>query len=203
MADQDIFNKLQPNPHNPRFIGEVEFERLCKSIKNFPTMLEKRPIVYDENFIVIGGNMRLKALQKLVSEGFEIKDSYFVKAEGWTEQQKKEFVIRDNVSDGKWDYEMLANEWTDLPVDDWGLNISGLLDGQDESKLWEGMPDVGDSQGFNTHKTLMVHFENQESVDTFSKLVDQEITANTKYIWYPFKAKEDMKGTAFVTEHES
>jgi len=83
---------LKENPNNPRFIKDDKFKKLVKSIKEFPEMLKLRPIVIDENNMVLGGNMRLKALKEL-----KIGETYFVKAEDLTEDQKKEFVIKDNV----------------------------------------------------------------------------------------------------------
>lgn len=117
-----LIDKLKVNPKNPRKIGKKEFSRLKDKIRNFPEMLEKRPIVYDENFVVLGGNMRLRALKELAKEGFEIKDSYFVSAKGWTEEQKRNFIINDNISDGEWDWDLLANEWDDLPLEEWGID---------------------------------------------------------------------------------
>src|SRR3989338_7245086 len=116
-----LVGKLTLNPINPRTIGKVEFERLKKSILNFPDMLEKRPVIYDENDIILGGNMRYRVLQELEKEGFEVKDEYFVSTKGWTDEQKREFVIKDNLSDGAWDMDVLANEWSDLPLADWGV----------------------------------------------------------------------------------
>lgn len=118
----ELLNKLQINPKNPRTIKDQEFQRLKDKIKSFPGMLEKRPIVYDENFIVLGGNQRLRVLKELVQEGFEIKDSYFANASQWTEEQKRQFIITDNISDGAWDWDKIANEWSDLPLADWGLD---------------------------------------------------------------------------------
>lgn len=115
---------MQLNPNNPRTIKTEDFNKLKNSIKNFPEMLEKRPIVYDENFIILGGNMRFRALQDLHNKGFEIKETYFVSAENWTDEQKKEFVIKDNIEMGDWDMDLLANEWSDLPLEDWGLDIN-------------------------------------------------------------------------------
>ncbi len=111
----NIIDKLQPNPKNPRIISDEDFARLKAKIKEFPEMLEKRPIVYDEKFIVLAGNQRLRVLKELVKEGFILKDTYFSDASGWTEDKKRQFVITDNISDGSWDYELLANEWDDLP----------------------------------------------------------------------------------------
>lgn len=117
-----MLDKLKENPKNPRTLNKAAFERLKNKVKSFPEMLEKRPIVYDEDFIVLGGNQRLRVLKELVKEGFEVKDSYFMSAEGWSEEQKRQFVITDNVSDGEWDYEILGNEWDDLPLNDWGID---------------------------------------------------------------------------------
>lgn len=121
----DIFNKLKLNPSNPRTIKEVAFNKLKKSIKEFPEMLSKRPIVYDENNIILGGNMRFRALQDLVKEGFEVKDEYFMSTDGWDETKKRTFVIKDNIEMGEWDDDVLANEWSDLPLEEWGIDTSG------------------------------------------------------------------------------
>lgn len=118
-----MIGKLKLNPKNPRTITKQGFERLKKSLQNFPEMLEKRPIVYDEDFIILGGNMRYRALQELVKEGMQIKDTYFLSAKGWTEEKKREFAIRDNVADGDWDIDMLANEWDKDLLQEWGVPI--------------------------------------------------------------------------------
>lgn len=123
MEIKELFLKLKVNPKNPRTISKEAFDKLKESIKKFPQMLEKRQVVYDENFIILGGNMRLLALQDLVKEGFILKEGYFTEVKGWTEEQKREFIIRDNISDGAWDYELLANEWDDKKLSEWGINI--------------------------------------------------------------------------------
>ena len=108
---------VKENQDNPRFIKDSKFKKLVKSIKAFPEMLEKRPIVVDENMIVLGGNMRLKACK---SAGlFEI---WIDIAEGWTEEQKREFIVKDNVGFGEWDWDILANEWDVQQLEDWGLD---------------------------------------------------------------------------------
>lgn len=121
----DIFNNLKLNPSNPRTIKDVAFNKLKKSIKEFPEMLEKRPIVYDDNNIILGGNMRFRALQDLVKEGFVVKDEYFMSAQGWDELKKRTFVIKDNIEMGEWDDDVLANEWSDLPLEEWGIDTAG------------------------------------------------------------------------------
>ena len=109
--------EIKPNEDNPRFIKDYKFKKLVESIKDFPEMLEKRPIVVDENMIVLGGNMRLKACQEA-----GLKEVDILIAKGWTEEQKKEFIIKDNVGFGEWDWDILGNQWSDSPLDKWGLD---------------------------------------------------------------------------------
>lgn len=109
---------IKPNEENPRFITDAKFKKLVKSIKDFPEMLEARPLVIDEDNVVLGGNMRLKALK---SAGiFEIPVK---RVEGWTSEQKKEFIIKDNLGYGEWDWELVANGWDAEQLEDWGLEI--------------------------------------------------------------------------------
>jgi DNA modification methylase len=110
--------EVKNNPKNPRLIKDDKFRKLVKSIQEFPQMLELRPIVVDENNIVLGGNMRLKACKEA-----GLKEVYIVKAENLTEQQKDEFIVKDNVGFGEWDWDMLANEWDTEKLDEWGLDL--------------------------------------------------------------------------------
>jgi DNA modification methylase len=111
-------SEVKGNPKNPRLIKDDKFRKLVKSIQEFPQMLELRPIVVDENNIVLGGNMRLKACKEA-----GLKEVYIVKAENLTEQQKDEFIVKDNVGFGEWDWDMLANEWDTEKLDEWGLDL--------------------------------------------------------------------------------
>lgn len=111
-------NSVKSNPNNPRLIKDEKFKKLVKSIREFPQMLELRPIVVDENNIVLGGNMRLKACIEV-----GLKEVYIVKAEDLTEQQKNEFIVKDNVGFGEWDWDILANEWDTDKLQDWGLDL--------------------------------------------------------------------------------
>lgn len=114
---------VKENPDNPRFIKDSKFKKLVKSIKAFPEMLEKRPIVVDEDMVVLGGNMRLKACK---SAGlFEV---WVDIAEGWTQEQKDEFIIKDNVGFGEWDWDILANEWDVGELAEWGLDLPDMFD---------------------------------------------------------------------------
>lgn len=116
-------DKIKPNPNNPRVIRDDKFNKLVKSIKGFPEMMYKRPIVVDETMTVLGGNMRLRALQHIYGKGGDIPDAWVVVAEGWTEEQKREFVIKDNAAFGEWDWDALANEWNADDLADWGIDL--------------------------------------------------------------------------------
>jgi DNA modification methylase len=111
-------SEVKNNPKNPRLIKDDKFRKLVKSIQEFPQMLELRPIVVDENNIVLGGNMRLKACKEA-----GLKEVFIVKAENLTELQKDEFIVKDNVGFGEWDWDMLANEWDTEKLDEWGLDL--------------------------------------------------------------------------------
>jgi site-specific DNA-methyltransferase (adenine-specific) len=111
-------SSVKNNPKNPRFIKDDKFKKLVNSIKEFPQMLELRPIVVDENNIVLGGNMRLKACIEV-----GLKEVFIVKANDLTEQQKDEFIVKDNVGFGEWDWDMLANEWEVDKLEEWGLDL--------------------------------------------------------------------------------
>lgn len=114
-------SEIKKNPHNPRIIRDEKFERLKKSIKEFPQMMTLRPIVVDESGVVLGGNMRLEALKALGKR--EIPDEWVKRADELTPEQKQEFIIKDNAGFGEWDWDLLANEWSDLPLSDWGVDI--------------------------------------------------------------------------------
>jgi DNA modification methylase len=109
---------IKPNPENPRIIKDHKFKQLVESIKSFPQMLELRPIVIDENNIVLGGNMRLKACTEA-----GLTDVPVIYAKDLTEEQKKEFIIKDNVGYGEWDWDDLANNWDEQLLTEWGLDI--------------------------------------------------------------------------------
>ena len=116
-------NQIKSNPNNPRIIKDVKFKKLVNSIKEFPEMLEKRPIVVDENYMVLGGNMRTKACKQA-----GLKEVWVDVAKGWSSEQKAEFIIKDNSGFGEWDWDMLANEWDVDKLNDWGLDLPPMFD---------------------------------------------------------------------------
>jgi len=111
-------SQVIPNPTNPRIIKDDKFKKLTKSIQEFPEMLELRPIVVDSNMVVLGGNMRLKAC---IAAG--LREVPIIVADNLTEQQQAEFIIKDNVGFGEWDWDLLANQWDVEALEDWGLEL--------------------------------------------------------------------------------
>ena len=125
-------SEVIPNENNPRFIKDYKFNKLVNSIKKFPQMLKLRPIVVNKNMVVLGGNMRLKAS---VEAG--LKEVYILKADDLTDEQQKEFIIKDNVGFGQWDWDMLANGWDNQLLGDWGLDVLELEESYDEGEILE------------------------------------------------------------------
>jgi len=117
MQKVDI-RQVRNNPDNPRFIKDHKFEKIVKSIKEFPQMLELRPIVVNQDMVVLGGNMRLKAC-----EAAGITEVPIIFADNLTPEQEKEFIIKDNSSFGEWDWDLLANEWDVDQLNDWGMDV--------------------------------------------------------------------------------
>jgi DNA modification methylase len=110
--------EIKNNENNPRIIKDYKFKQLVKSIKEFPEMLKLRPIVVNSEMIVLGGNMRLKACKEA-----GLKEVWILKADELTEQQQREFIVKDNVGFGEWDWDVLANEWDNQQLEDWGLDL--------------------------------------------------------------------------------
>ena len=123
-------SEVKLNPNNPRLIKDDNFKKLVKSIIDFPEMLNIRPIVVNDDMIILGGNMRYKACKEA-----GLKEVPIIKASNLSEDKQREFLIKDNVSGGEWDWAMLKNEWDNLKLDEWGLELP--LDEQIE-KLEEG-----------------------------------------------------------------
>ena len=112
---------IKPNPNNPRVLRDDKFQKLKQSITEFPKMLSLRPMVIDENNVVLGGNMRLRALQEL---GFtDVEDAWVKRSSDLTDEEKKRFIIADNVAFGEWDWDTLANDWDVVDLEAWGLEI--------------------------------------------------------------------------------
>lgn len=119
---------IKSNPNNPRVIKDDKFHKLCESIKAFPKMLELRPIVVNDDMVVLGGNMRLKALKHL-----GLTEAPVIKASELTEDQQRQFIIKDNAGFGEWDWDMLANEWDVEELEQWGIDVPAFAETEIEA----------------------------------------------------------------------
>lgn len=135
-------NEIKLNPNNPRLIKDDKFEKLVKSIKEFPEMLDIRPIVVNSDMVILGGNMRFKACKEA-----GLKEIPVIVADNLTEEQQREFLIKDNTSGGEWDFEMLANEWDNNQLEEWGLDLVGFDINAEEYGEDFSLPD-GDKSPF-------------------------------------------------------
>jgi 16S rRNA G966 N2-methylase RsmD len=124
-------SKIKPNPDNPRIIKDDKFKKLVQSLKDFPEMTEVRPIVVNKEMMILGGNMRLKAMQEA-----EWKDVP-VTVVDWPAEKQKEFIIKDNANFGEWNWDTLANEWDEIKLEEWGLDVLFTKDIQEDE-----IPDI-------------------------------------------------------------
>jgi len=132
---------IQKNTDNPRLIKDSKFEKLVQSIKHFPKMLNLRPIVVNNEMVVLGGNMRLAACKEA-----GLTEVPIIKASELTEDQQKEFIIKDNVGFGQWDWDMLANEWEGTELGDWGLDVWQPEEDSDLEDFFEESDEKQDDQ---------------------------------------------------------
>ena len=162
-------NEVKPNPKNPRLIKDEKFKKLVKSIQEFPDMLNKRPLIVFTDvygkYVVLGGNMRLKALKEL-----NYKEVPIILADEWTEEQKAEFLIKDNVGFGEWDWDSLANEWDAENLDNWGLNVPLFNDDMTNNEDYEGLDQLSKLDKFlNAElKRMFLVYDNE----TFENVVN-------------------------------
>ena len=158
---------VKPNTDNPRVIRDNKFQKLVASIKEFPEMLKLRPIVVNKDMIILGGNMRYKAS---IEAG--LKEVWVLKAEDLTEEQEKEFIVKDNVGFGEWDWDILANIWDTKKLKDWGLDV------------WQPEEEVSNITDYSLNtaeeklnrfldakiKNITIPFENEEFDDVVDRL---------------------------------
>ena len=167
-------NKIKLNPNNPRLIKDDKFTKLVQSIKDFPEMLNIRPIVVNEDMIILGGNMRFKACKEA-----GLKEVPIIKASGLSEDKQREFLIKDNVSGGEWDWELLANEWEVEQLESWGLDIPdfAVKELEAEEDEFDGTPPeepitvLGDLYEIGEHRLLC---GDSTCSDTVAKLMNGE-----------------------------
>lgn len=171
-------NTVKANPNNPRIIKDDKFAKLVKSINEFPQMLNLRPIVVNDDMVVLGGNMRLKACKEA-----GLKEIPIIKASELTEQQQKEFIVKDNVGYGEWDWNDLANNWDVDELTEWGLDIPGFVNEEVIAEVVEDDFDVpegdiktdivlGDLFEIGEHKLLC---GSSTETDTWSRLFGDKL----------------------------
>lgn len=163
-------NKLKNNPNNPRIIKDDKFEKLVKSIQEFPKMLELRPIVVNEDMVVLGGNMRLRACREA-----GLKEVYVIKASDLTQEQQEEFIIKDNIGYGEWDWDNLANSWDSEKLIDWGLDVwvssnDDLLNvEQPNDDELDSSPKITD-EGYSLFELVMLHENKLHLLDVLNQI---------------------------------
>lgn len=164
--------RVKKNESNPRFIKDAKFKKLVKSIKEFPEMLEKRPIIVDENMVILGGNMRFEACK--AAGLFEV---WIDQVEGWSEAQKREFIVKDNVGFGEWDWDVLASDYDHDLLIEWGMDIPEFVEG-DEFGTDFDLPD-GEKEPIQ-QKTFVVADEQSAMIDQI--ISDAKKTEQFKYV---------------------
>ena len=168
-------SEIKLNPNNPRLIKDDKFKKLVKSIKEFPEMLDIRPIVVNSDMVILGGNMRFKACKEA-----GLKEIPVIVADNLTEEQQREFLIKDNTSGGEWDFEMLANEWDVEQLEEWGLDIPAfetneVLEAEEDdfdiTQPEEPITVLGDLYEIGEHRLLC---GDSTCSDTVAKLMNGE-----------------------------
>ena len=169
MREQIKIYKIKTNPKNPRIIKNDKYKKLVKSIQEFPEMLKLRPIVVDENMMVLGGNMRLKACKEA-----GMKEVWIDIAEGLTDEQKDEFIVKDNVNFGEWEWDMLGNEWDSVQLAEWGLDVW-----KNEDDLQE--PDFNELTADNKKEAVIkITFKNEEHLEEAEKEIAKIVSKYEK-----------------------
>ena len=168
---------IKSNPNNPRIIKDDKFKKLVASIKEFPQMLSLRPIVVNDDMIVLGGNMRLKACKEA-----GLKEVSVIKASDLNEEQQKAFIIKDNVGYGEWDWDMLANEWDAEELVEWGLDIPNFVIEPDADEL------LGEDK--NNPATMKITFESVEQLQQAENDIRELIDRKYKGAYFSVSAGE-------------
>lgn len=193
-------SKIRPNEDNPRYIRDEKFKKLVQSLKDFPEMADVRPIVVNQDMVVLGGNMRLKAMQEAGWKDVPVE------VVDWSDDKQREFVVKDNVGFGEWDWDELANTWDIDSLNEWGLDTPdnwGMNDdvnkvnGGDENSEWVGMPEFESAPDVIK---LIVTFDNEEFRDEFVKMANLELSIATGKTWstsWPFKERMDLTSVKY------
>jgi hypothetical protein len=183
-ANKAKLSEVKLNPNNPRLIKDDNFKKLVQSIKDFPEMLDIRPIVVNADMVILGGNMRFKACKEA-----GLKEVPIIIADNLTEEQQREFLIKDNVSGGEWDWSLLA-EWDTEQLEDWGLEVIGFELESDELGTDFNLPD-GDKAPFQ-QMTFTLADEQAEQI----KNAISDIKETEEYKYAETMGNENSNGNA-------
>ena len=197
-------SEVKTNPNNPRIIKDDKFGKLVKSIKEFPKMLEIRPIVVNANMIVLGGNMRLKACKEA-----GLKEVLVIFANDLTDEEQKQFIIKDNVGFGEWDWDMIANEWDEVQLQEWGLDIPdfGVTEipaaEEDDYEIPEELQTdivLGDLFEIGEHRLLCGDSTDSDAVLKLmnNQKADMVFTDPPYGIGYEYNSHKDTKGEEYL-----
>jgi len=177
-------DKVKSNPKNPRLIKDDKFKKLVKSIKDFPEMESVRPIVVNKDMIILGGNMRYKAM---IECGYKEVN---VEVVDWSEQKQNEFIIKDNVGFGEWEWEMVANEWDVEELDNWGLDLPIFTKDSNEFGTDFNLPD-GDKSPF---QQMTFTLADEQAIQIKNAI--EEIKRTEEYKYAETMGNENSNGNA-------
>jgi DNA modification methylase len=191
---------IHANENNPRILKDDKFKKLVKSIKDFPEMLEIRPIVVNNEMMVLGGNMRLRAIQEI-----GLKEVPVIKAENLTEEQQREFLIKDNVGFGEWDWDALANDWNPEELNQWGLDVPLINNLEAEEDDFDVPEDgietdivLGDLFEIGEHRLLCGDSTDSDAV---AKLMNGE-KADIAFTSPPYNAGKNVRGNFYENDND-
>jgi hypothetical protein len=163
---------IKLNPNNPRLIKDDKFQKLVQSIKDFPEMLDIRPIVVNQDMIILGGNMRYRACKEA-----GIKEIPVIITD-LSEEKQREFLIKDNTSGGEWDWNMLANEWEEEQLNEWGIDIPNWSLGHDINSMTDesiNIEEEFDPMGTMDGKQRVVFlFDGPDEAESYLNSIDVE-----------------------------
>jgi hypothetical protein len=185
-------SKLKANKNNPRVIKDDQYKKLVNSLRDFPEMLDIRPIVVNKDYEILGGNMRFRALQEL-----KIKEVDVLVVD-LDENKQQEFIIKDNIAHGEWDWDVLANEFDKDALNEWGLSIFYNVDDLNHKSEWENLPDF---DSVDSYYKLVINFDSKEELEQYVKKnnIRLQIRNEKTYSTHePFKDKEDKSSLKYV-----
>jgi DNA modification methylase len=200
-TEKIAISKIKLNPNNPRLIKDDKFAKLVQSIKDFPEMLEIRPIVVNDDMIILGGNMRFKACKEA-----GLKEVSIIKVSGLSEEKQREFLIKDNVSGGEWDWQLL-NDWDALELESWGLDlpaefVTELEAEEDDFEAPEGGIEtdivLGDLFEIGEHRLLCGDSTDSDAV---ARLMDGQ-KADIAFTSPPYNAGKNVRGNFYENDND-